>query len=176
MMRITTWMYNCMNRPAPRCPERTLDRQSGVAIVELALLLPFMAALFLGFTELGRALYQQNMLTKAMTTGARYVARIPEGVTAGCLPGPAWGAATSQARTLVSYPDGADGGLLLPGLDQSDALQFTIRAESSGGFDMCIIRLEGRVPFITLAGNPLPMLNLNTVGLNAATEERFIGE
>lgn len=49
-------------------------RQGGIAAVEFALILPFLAMLMLATAELGRLLYQYTSLTKATQDGARYVA------------------------------------------------------------------------------------------------------
>lgn len=50
-------------------------KQSGVAAIELALIIgPMMIALF-GVTELGRALYQYNALVKSARTAVRYLAQ-----------------------------------------------------------------------------------------------------
>lgn len=49
-------------------------RQEGSALVEFAIVAPFMLLLLLGVAELGRAFYQYNIMTKAVRDGARYVA------------------------------------------------------------------------------------------------------
>jgi Flp pilus assembly protein TadG len=49
-------------------------RQQGLAIVELAVVMPMLMFLLLATAELGRALYQQDALTKAVRDGARYLA------------------------------------------------------------------------------------------------------
>jgi len=48
-------------------------KQSGVAAIEFALVLPFLLLLVLGTAELGRAFYQYNTLTKAVRDGARHL-------------------------------------------------------------------------------------------------------
>jgi Flp pilus assembly protein TadG len=48
----------------------------GTVMVELAIILPLLLLLLFGVTELGRALYQQNILTQAVELGGRYLARI----------------------------------------------------------------------------------------------------
>ena len=49
-------------------------RQRGLAIVEFAIVLPLLLLLSLATTELGRALYQQDTLNKAVRDGARHLA------------------------------------------------------------------------------------------------------
>lgn len=50
-------------------------RQKGVAVIELALILPVMLIVVFGITELGRALYQYNALVKATRDAVRYLAQ-----------------------------------------------------------------------------------------------------
>lgn len=53
------------------CQRRS--RQSGVALVELALVLPVLLMLSLLVTEIGRAFYQYNTLAKAVRDAVRYL-------------------------------------------------------------------------------------------------------
>jgi Flp pilus assembly protein TadG len=48
-------------------------KQAGVAIVEFALILPFLLLLTFLTTELGRAIWQYNTLTKSVRDAARYL-------------------------------------------------------------------------------------------------------
>jgi Flp pilus assembly protein TadG len=58
---------------------QTTRNQSGVAAVEMALLLPFLLLLAFGLTELGRAVYQYNALAKAVRDGARHLSQYAPG-------------------------------------------------------------------------------------------------
>ncbi len=49
------------------------NQQSGVAIIEFALILPFLLLLIFITTEVGRALYQYNTLTKSVRDAVRYM-------------------------------------------------------------------------------------------------------
>jgi len=49
------------------------NRQMGVAIVEFALVLPFLLLLTFITTEFGRAIWQYNTLTKSVRDSARYL-------------------------------------------------------------------------------------------------------
>lgn len=82
-MIITMCRFNCMNKlPA---------RQAGAAMVEFAILLPLMIVLVFGITEMGRAIYQQNTLSKAVASGARYMSRSAQSVNADCTQAGQWG-------------------------------------------------------------------------------------
>ena len=79
--------------------------QSGVAIVEFALILPVLLIMAFIVTEFGRALMHYNTLTKSVREGARYLTtQLP-------------GAGTTAARNLVVYGNTAGtGDPLVPGL------------------------------------------------------------
>ncbi|WP_045226559.1 TadE/TadG family type IV pilus assembly protein [Methyloterricola oryzae] len=47
-------------------------RQRGIALVEFVIVAPILLLLMLGVTEMGRALYQYNTLSKAVRDGARF--------------------------------------------------------------------------------------------------------
>lgn len=48
-------------------------RQTGVAIIEFALILPFLLLLSITTAEFGRAIWQYNTLTKSVREAARYL-------------------------------------------------------------------------------------------------------
>lgn len=85
-------------------------RISGVAAVELALLLPALMVLVLGMLEFGRAMYQYDQLVQSVRQGARYLSTgQPEDATR-----------QQGARNIVLYgnPEGV-GALRIPGLSPS---------------------------------------------------------
>jgi Flp pilus assembly protein TadG len=86
------------------------NRQAGVAMVELAIILPLLLAICFAVTEFGRAIYTYNTLAKSARDAARYLSTQAAGN------GASWGV----ARNLVAYgnPIG-DGPLLVPGLDKN---------------------------------------------------------
>ena len=153
-----------------RTKTMSLLSQQGLAIIELALVLPLLTLLLFGFIEVGRALYQQNMLTKALSTGARFISRAPDAVTPDCQPGTAWLQVVEQARTLIAYP-GAGDQLLLNGLDNGEALDFSVSRAGT----VCVIRVEASLAYAAIAGI-IPMLNDGRFGLSASVEERYIGD
>jgi Flp pilus assembly pilin Flp len=55
-------------------PEHVVHAQHGVAAVEFALVLVLLVTIVFGITELGRALYQYDTLTKAARAAARFAA------------------------------------------------------------------------------------------------------
>lgn len=90
----------------------TRQSQSGVAAVELGLLLIPLITLVFGISEYGRAMYQYNALGKAVRDGTRYLSQYEAGDAA----------AIAQARCLVAYGKIActsKDAPLVPGLDTS---------------------------------------------------------
>lgn len=67
------------------------NRHNGVALVEFALVLPLLLIMTLITTELGRALYQYNTLTKSVRDAVRYLSIQTPGTHA------------TEARNLIVY-------------------------------------------------------------------------
>lgn len=68
-------------------------RQKGVAIVEFALILPFLLMLTFITTEFGRAIWEYNTLTKSVRDAARYLSIQTPGAQKGI----------DEARNLMIY-------------------------------------------------------------------------
>jgi hypothetical protein len=72
--------------------------QKGVAVLELALILPLMLVMTFVVTEFGRAIYQYNTLTKSVRDAARYLSVQTPGTQ------------VTQAKNLVVYGNTAGTG------------------------------------------------------------------
>lgn len=84
-----------------------MTRQRGVALVEFALILPFLLLMIVMTTELGRAIYHYGELAKSVREAARYLSvRAP-------------GTGIAEARNIVVYgrPEGASRSSV-PGLSE----------------------------------------------------------
>jgi Flp pilus assembly protein TadG len=152
--------------------------------------------LLFGIVEFGRALLQENTLTKAVVTGARYVARAPGAVTetkdsggniTGCASGSNWSTVTAQARLLIERGSRGTGDVILPGLEAADAISFltprlvTVSITLPGGGESsvsaCVVEVEAAAQFAALSGDSLvPLLQIGPITLNAQAEERYLGE
>lgn len=152
--------------------------QRGAALVEFAVLLPILVILLFGFIEIGRVLYQNNQLNKAVTAGARYVARIPNAASmSDCTPDSAWTSATDQGKAMIAYTDGGTGSLLLPGLDDSGAITFDANPRDATVTTACVITVNATTQFVGLFGDSIvPLLDIGPLYLKASVEERYIGE
>ena len=85
------------------------NRQTGVAMIELAIVLPLLLAICFAITEFGRAIYTYNTIAKSARDAARYLST------------QASGSGYSTARNLVVYGNPAGTGTpLVPGLNSSN--------------------------------------------------------
>lgn len=112
-------------------------RQRGVAIVEFALMLPFLLLLTFITTEFGRAIWQYNTLAKSVRDSARYLSLQTPGDTA----------AIATARNLTVYgkpnPTDADSPLA-PGLSTTHVPDPTwVPAGSEPVINTVTIRISG---------------------------------
>lgn len=154
--------------------------------MEFAIILPILLIMILGITELGRALYQQNMLTKAVTSGARYMARAYGALDGNCAPTPTWTSFEGEARNIVVFDSpnpGSGTAPILPGLDSTSAVTVGFDgpiSEAVGGsptnIRACIVTVSAHVPFHSAFGRVVPLIGLGEMELNARSEERFIGD
>ncbi|WP_208993725.1 TadE/TadG family type IV pilus assembly protein [Alcanivorax sediminis] len=147
-------------------------------MVEFAIMLPMIVVLVFGITELGRAIYQQNTLSKAAASGARYMSRSPQAVTSDCAEGATWSASVLNAANLIAYGrQSGTGQPLLPDLDAADASFSVAQRTVTGMGNACVITASVSVPFRAIFGDTLvPFLDLDPLNLSAIVEERFHGE
>jgi hypothetical protein len=147
----------------------------GAVMVEFAIIVPILVLLAFGITELGRALYHWNTLTKVVATGARYMARSNGGlVTGSCGPGTTWSNHETKAKNLIIYGNGTEP--LLPHLDDANVISITPRNGTGSFAGTCVIEVQAAVPFDWMAGPLIPYDVVGQISLRARTEERYIGE
>jgi Flp pilus assembly protein TadG len=87
---------------------RSMWRQRGIVAVEMAITLPFLLFLMLAISELGRVLFQSNMLTKATRDAARYLAN--EAIVGGTDVIQIDAALVTATKNLLIYGKTAGGG------------------------------------------------------------------
>jgi len=86
-----------------------MKRQQGTAMVEFALILPMLLILIFTVTELGRAFYQYNVLTKSVREAARYLSVRAAGVD------------VDKAKNILVYgKPGGGSSPVVPGLSLSN--------------------------------------------------------
>lgn len=154
-------------------------RQHGAAMVEMAILISLLVMLFLGITELGRAVYFQQKLSKATEAATRHMGRSWEAVNpADCTEGAQWGAATVLAANLAVFgsSDGV-GTAAVPGFDAGDLTFEVLSRDVTGVGTVCVVRVTASVAYEGIFGNDLiPVLGIAQPTLNAGSEERYVGD
>lgn len=149
-------------------------------MVEFAIIFPLLVVLVFGITELGRALFHWNTLTKAVTTGARYMARSngnlldPDNACDELKTGDgSWLKHEESAKNLIVYGSVAGGTeALMPNLD---AAAITMSSDTGGYAGACVIKVEAVVQFDWIVSPLIPAF-VESIDLTARTEERYIGE
>lgn len=144
--------------------------EKGQSLVEFAMVLPLLLMIAFGVTELGRAYYQYNTLTKAIRDGARYLSS--NAYNAGNI---------TNAQNIAVYGNtGGSGTAVLPGLT---AGSITITGEaaspSTGGTppwdsanppDWIVVSVSGYTFNSLVSG----IINLN-VNLSPEIRMRYVG-
>ncbi|MCK5003102.1 MAG: pilus assembly protein [Gammaproteobacteria bacterium] len=156
-------------------------------MVELAIILPLLLFILFGITELGRALYQQNILTQAVALGGRYMARVEGAVNAdSCdiVDETKWAGAVAEAKNLIEFGCGIGDtttGCEYPVLPNIIVDEPDVSPITSGAVSACVITVKATANFQSIFGDAgdvlvsLPGLHLDGVQLNATTQERYIG-
>jgi hypothetical protein len=138
----------------------TFERQRGLVVVELAIVLPLIILIMFATAELGRALFQYSTLTKAVEAGARYYASAVQDP----FTDPA--VALSRTRNLVVYASPASSGdAVLPGFGTGDvAVGGLVDDHISVSADYDFQPIIGKLPIINrVIGNNLTMTATQTM-------------
>lgn len=144
--------------------------QRGVAMIELAIALPFMLLLMLATAEFGRMLGDYDTLTKAVRDGVRYAASTAAVGSTGVVSiTPA--IATAVANLVATGNVGGSGTPLLPGLVAADV---TV-TDAGNGF----VSVSATYAYEPMVGATLPTFGLGppiplTISLNAASVMRVL--
>ena len=150
--------------------------ERGIAMVELAILTPLLVMLMFGVFELGRALYQEQVITKAVNAGARYMTRAYGVLDDNCTPQGDWPAATDRARALTVFAGGDEPLIKTLGTDNV-SIVVARRDLPAPASAVCVIRVQVVFPFAGLFGeNLLPFSRMTVPILNAAAEAVYIGD
>ena len=129
--------------------------QSGVAAVEMALLLPFLLLLAFGLTELGRAVYQYNTLAKAVRDAARHLSQNA--------PGDAASIADAKQLVLCGKFDSCADSPLVPGMslsyirvyDRTTNTSYNLQETGRGTVNLVRVEVSG-FPFRSLVPAFIP--------------------
>lgn len=174
--------------------DKTIHKERGSVMVEFAGALILLVMMVFGITEIGRAIYQLNTLTKSVEAGARYMSRAVDIITFDssgmssseqCESSTNWDTAAQRATNIILYGTETAGETTrLPNMEVT-----SISVESHvdpvithGG--ACVIKVNAKAKFVSIFGDDMQFLsfygeaseNSGGLTLTADTEERYIGE
>ena len=162
-----------MGQGKDRCPKavRPLARdEAGAALIEFSILAPFLISLALGMTELGRFLYQYQMVLEGLRDAGRYIARLD----------PTNGTNQSNAANLaVTGAIDGTGAARVPGWTAGNVSFFITNVSNTTGTyrgPANIEVVEVRTTFNYSSVGFLSALGLGPISVAAAHEQRVIGE
>jgi Flp pilus assembly protein TadG len=143
-------------------------RESGVAAVEMALIMPFAILLVVGIIEFGRVIEQTNAVEKGLASAAMFVARASYPLTA---------AETTSAENLAKYGNKAGtGGYLVSGWGEAGAdLSMTPRSVTVGTNTVYVYTLTATVPFDPILPGLTAWLGFDNFNIEATLEQAYIG-
>lgn len=141
----------------------TTRKQSGMAAVEMALLLPFLFVLAFGLTELGRAVYQYNTLAKAVRDGARHLSQYA--------PGDATRITEAKQLVLCGTTDSCADSRLVPGMSLSyiyvydrttDPTHYNLQETGRGTVNLVRVEVSG-FPFQSMVPRLIPSITFGRI-------------
>ena len=141
----------------------------GNAVVEFALIMPFLLLLFSGLTEIGRAYFQANAIEKGVRAAALYASRAATPLSASDK-----SIAENIARTGTI--DGS-GSLLASGWAKPGAsVTITTSDYDLDGTAIPVINVAAAVPLDPLIPELIAMAGLETFTINLSHEQAYVGE
>ncbi len=151
---------------------------SGAAGIEFGLVLPLLVVLAFGAIEMGRMLWQHEIITKGVRDGVRYLTRVPVSCTSAG-PGGTFSAAEEQAAENLVKSGTTTAGT--PILAAYNSANFTIEVDCrdaaalglSGGTYLPVVRMIAEVPYIDYF---IGMLGIDDVTFAVTHEEAHVGE
>lgn len=121
-------------------------KQSGIALVELAIAIPAMLAIMLLTAELTRVMYQYNTLTKLVRDGSR-------SISAHLLKGNSLSGLSTDdlqiAKHLIVSGKPQGGEALLAGLSEDD-ISITMNAQGTGGTQRYYVQVSADYNYIPI--------------------------
>ena len=142
--------------------------ERGSAVVEFALMTPFLLLLFAGMIEYGRAYFQANAVEKGLRAATLYAARAESPLSA---------ADTTIAENILKTGtiDGS-GALLVSGWGAAGA-GYTITTSSYdlSGVPIPVIRMEANVPLDPLVPELMTFVGLADFTISLAHEQAYVG-
>ncbi|MHA1598561.1 MAG: TadE/TadG family type IV pilus assembly protein [Alphaproteobacteria bacterium] len=140
----------------------------GAAVVEFALMTPFLLLLFSGLTEYGRAYFQANAIEKGLRAATLYAARAESPLSA---------ADTTIAENILKTGtiDGS-GDYLVGGWGEAGAgYSITTTDFDLDGTAIPVIRMQATVPLDPLVPELLSFVGLGDYTIKLSHEQAYVG-
>ena len=157
---------------------RLIRNERGVAAIEFAIGLPLLIVCLVAIVELGNAFVQAQSVERGLRAGATYAARIVDvnqnNVATSCA-GLSWSSAeVDTIENLVRYASQDSGSVAFyPAVDWSTGtitVDTLVVADAGGsGTDVCMVTIEGSVPFRPLVPGLLNLFALLDIDIAAIT-------
>jgi hypothetical protein len=161
-----------------RTAKRFSRSEGGAAAVEIAIVLPLLLLLGLGVVELGRTIWQYQIVTKGVRDGVRYLTRVPV-TCAGVGPGGTFSDADLEAaKNLVKSGTKTASTPILPKYASAD-FEITVDCRDAaalglnGGAYMPVVRMTVEFPFEERFAD---LLGLSDLTFNITHEQVHVGE
>ena len=135
---------------------RKRHRQSGLATVEFAIVLPVLMLMIFTCAELGRALYTYNTLTKAVRGGVRYAA---ENILNPAQVVDLDKSLIAETKNMVVNGAINPGQALLPGFGVEHV---SVEAVNISAFSPPQVRVSADYEFVPMVGN-IPLLGTDSI-------------
>ena len=162
-----------MNKPVHK------NFSEGAVLAEFAIISVALLILTFGVIEAGRVFVLQNSLTKSVESSARYLARGYEALNPDCSQAESWTDVEQRALNILVYggANNSSGDSVVPSLALGDVV-VTVKSISlsSQPVTACVIQVAAKVDYEGLFDVLVPLTNIDSVVLNARSEERYIGE
>lgn len=154
--------------------------ERGAAIAELALVLPFLFLMIFGMFEFGRALYQQNIVTKGVQDAARFVARHPKLIEGGSCAAANISSIETTAKELAVRGGSTTAPLILPNFTAS-TIVVSVSCYGTTTLDTPT-PLSSSIPVVTVTASGVAFtpifpgyFGLSSINLSAAHTEMGVG-
>lgn len=156
-------MSNLLNRLS-----QFRGNERGNAVVEFALVMPFLLLLFSGLTEYGRAYFQANAIEKGLRAATLYAARAETPLSA---------ADTVIAENILKTgtADGSGAFLVSGWASAGAAYTITTSDYDLDGVAVPVIRIEANVPFDPLVPEMVALVGLDDFTITLAHEQAYVG-
>jgi Flp pilus assembly protein TadG len=154
---------------------RFIRDRKGAAVVEFALVAPFLIFLMCGMTEFANAMRQYHVMEKGVRDAGRYLARVP---MTGCV---VTGGATTAARNLAITGRTSGGTPVLSTWSNVNTVSISVAEcvdNSSSAYrghaQVPVIQVQASAPYADLG--LLTVLGIGTINLQATHQQLWIGE